>query len=240
MNVSTLLLVSLFVSAQSDGTPLAKSAKFSDEFQWKATEASIRLGVRFGEGSMGSAIAIANKDNFTWALTAYHVVRESSQIDAQFYGKAKYPAHLRSQNGVSVVARNPTIDVALIKIPMAADVEAPTVLPLLPPGQRPKQFPVPVLAVGCDDGFSPKCFGDQILSKRLIRRPESQIAFFWETESPPREGRSGGGLIDEKGNVIGICSARQDGRGSYTHLDEIHAWLKKEGQEWLWTDNKPK
>jgi S1-C subfamily serine protease len=230
-----LLLITTLVLGQSDAQATVKSATFTDDFQWKAVHATLRLGVRFGEGSTGSAIVIANKDQYLWALTAQHVVRESAQIEADLYQKSVYPARARTQTGVTTVERNPKIDVALVKIPIVSE-PLPEVLPLIAPGLRPKHFPQSVLAVGCDDGFIPKCFEDKIQAKRLVRRPESQSAFFWETVGAPQKGRSGGGLIDAEGRVIGVCAAR-DGYGYYTHIDEIHAWLKPKGYSWLWENS---
>jgi hypothetical protein len=34
-------------------------------------------------------------------------------------------------------------------------------------------------------------------------------------------------LVDSAGRVIGICSASQDGKGYYVHIEEILAALKK-------------
>jgi hypothetical protein len=53
--------------------------------------------------------------------------------------------------------------------------------------------------------------------------------FHWQTETPPDNGRSGGGLFDRDGRLAGVCVANQEGRGYYLHLDEIHAALKRQG-----------
>lgn len=56
----------------------------------------------------------------------------------------------------------------------------------------------------------------------------------------PRHGRSGGGLLDEKGTLIGICwgSTNPDGRGTggkgmFVPLSDINSLLKSKGFGWL-------
>lgn len=54
----------------------------------------------------------------------------------------------------------------------------------------------------------------------------------------PRPGRSGGGLMDDKGYYIGTCwgTSRRDGTGIgyFTPLDVIHGfWSQQAGYEWL-------
>ena len=44
--------------------------------------------------------------------------------------------------------------------------------------------------------------------------------------------RSGGPLV-VGGRVIGICAANSGGHGFYTHTDEIHAALTRDGFGWL-------
>ena len=91
-----------------------------------------------------------------------------------------------------------------------------------------------MLAVGCDDGGSSRCTDDTAIARTMLRRRENKVAFFWETSAKSLRGRSGGPLLDNEGLVIGICSGTQGERGYYTHIDEIHAWLKPLGYEWLW------
>jgi hypothetical protein len=240
MNLAALLITSLLTPTQSDFTPLVKSKTFSDESQWKATEACLKLTLRTGQ--TGSAVVVAVRDQAAWAFSAAHVVTDAFGLEAEFFRKAFYPAKEMARKNIQIVARNEDIDLVLIKIPLDVAATEPAALRLIAPGQRPKKFPVAVLAVGCDDGFSPKCFDCQLLAKRLKPQKANTPAFFWEATNAPREGRSGGGLIDEKGDLIGICAANQDGLGYYTHTDEIHAWLKTDTAtkelKWLWEDAK--
>ena len=130
-----------------------------------------------------------------------------------------------------VVVRLQAADVALLKVAMT---DSPPTLKLAAPGRRPKAFTVPVFSVGCTDGDAPTAAPDTLRAKRIVRRPGDEVAFFWETSTPGRRGRSGGPLIDENNRVIGVCSATQDGNAYYAHLDEIQAGLKRFGYAWLY------
>jgi S1-C subfamily serine protease len=228
------LVLLLMVTGQSDGTPLTKSKSFSDAMQWKSAESCVRIGNRF---RTGSGMIVAIRDKSAIILTAQHAVDAGGLYDIDFFAKASYPGKHRTVKGISVAARNATIDVAILTVSLSENDPEPPVVPLIALKQRPSRFPitgVPSLAVGCEDGFSPKCFDDRILKKKAISRPEGKLAFFWETSIPPREGRSGGGLIDAEGRLLGICSANMSSLGYFTHIDEIHAWLKQlPDYQWL-------
>jgi S1-C subfamily serine protease len=119
---------------------------------------------------------------------------------------------------------------------------------LAPPLERPKRFPTQAFAVGCDlpkdmKPSLPTVTATTLIGKRLKRagpdRAGSEMAILWETETPHAPGRSGGPLLDKDGRVIGICLANDTGinHGLFTHLDEIQAWMKKNGYAWV-VDNK--
>ena len=90
-----------------------------------------------------------------------------------------------------------------------------------------------VLTTGCDKGAAPSCLTDEVRGKKLLRLGKDKASFFWESSKAPVVGRSGGPLVDSKGRVLGICSGNQEGHGYFTHLDEIHAALRREGSTWV-------
>lgn len=223
----------MLVTAQAEASPTVESKVFHMDSQWRAIEASPRIVDRTREGGTGSSVIVGVKDGFAYALTAAHVVRDSSKLDAEFFLRDRSGSS-HTVTGVLVLAKNPAADLALLQIPLGPATPKPPVLKLAEPGNRPKHYPVPVLSVGCDDGFSARCHEDQLLAKRFVRRPEKRVAFFWETRNASVHGRSGGPLLDQDLKVIGICAANRNDRGYFGHIDEIHAWLKKE-YSWLWT-----
>ena len=174
-------------------------------------------------GPTGSGVVVGVKDDFAYVLTAAHVVTFDG-VEVRFGRESGWFA-----DSPEVVKRWPDPDIALVRFRVGK--EPVPVLPLAAAGQRPKAFPVSAWAVG-RTGESATVWADQLLAKRFVRKSATAAAFFWETQRPPEPGRSGGPLV-VGGRVIGICTANQGGRGYYTHIDEIHAALTRDGHGWL-------
>jgi S1-C subfamily serine protease len=168
-------------------------------------------------------------------LTAAHAVATPGVREVHYFTQESYPERAKVFTRVTTVATWPAADVALLSVAVG-DWPAP-VLKLAGPGQRPKTFPTTALSVGCTAAGSPTAREEQIQAKRLVRRPEGAVAFFWQCQAASLPGRSGGPLLDRNGRVIGLAAATQSGRGFYAHLDEILAALKKHDYSWLW-ENK--
>jgi hypothetical protein len=62
----------------------------------------------------------------------------------------------------------------------------------------------------------------------------------WQTEKTPARGRSGGPLLDRRGLLIGLDSGAGDGKGYYVHVEELHAFLKRNGLDWLYEEKPEK
>jgi len=174
------------------------------------------------------------------------------------------PAFKTLPTDVHVDARFPPADIAILKValrdespPGKTDPAAPASSPpakktgpptppvarLAPPFERPRRFPTPVYAVGLNnpkEGGKPEpptVIAANLIGKKL-RRSGSDVAILWETDKPHEVGRSGGPLLDKDGRVIGVCLANDTGtnHGLFTHLDEIQAWMKKNGYAWVFED----
>jgi S1-C subfamily serine protease len=182
----------------------------------------------------GSGVVVGVKDGFAFVLTAAHVAKFDG-IEVQFFPSPDPKASWFAASP-EVVKRWPEPDLSLVKFRVGT--QPVTVLPLAAAGKRPKAFPVAAAAVGKDaaaagiDGATPTVWADEILAKRFVRKSPESAAFFWETRRPPDLGRSGGPLV-VGGRVIGICAANSGGHGFYTHTDEIHAALTRDGFGWL-------
>jgi len=141
-------------------------------------------------------------------LTNNHVVEDANRLLVTLYDRRIFPA--------KVIGRDPSTDVALIKI----DASALATLPLGDDG--PVQVGQPVLAIGAPLGLrstvtsgiiSAKDRGDDL--SRLFNNPSLAVADFLQTDAVINPGNSGGPLIDMSGRVIGINSAIESPTGVY-------------------------
>lgn len=213
--------------------PLAALVVPDPAAPWEVVEACPRLIVRGVEKSTATAVVIGQKGGFAYLLTARHAVADDPPSEVQFFTRRSYPAAARVLKGGQVVARFPDADFALLKVP-TGDERVPE-LKLAPPPARPRKVPFAAVSVGCSGGDVPTGLAETVGAKRFGRREGAEQAFFWETDKPPKAGRSGGPLVAD-GKVIGICAAGKDGHGYYAHPDELLAGLKAEGFGWLWSD----
>ena len=212
--------------------PVVPDAICSVEVQWTAISACARSGLGLGTGdAAATAVCIGERDGFAYLLTSAHAAPKGVARDFEFFSKGKYPNSIRSHNRGNQIVRTEDSDIVLLKLPIGSQ-PVPT-LKLAGPGERPKKFPFAALSVGCPDASAPMCREEKVLDKKLVRRPGGGMAFFWQVAVPPVGGMSGGPLLDDKGRVIGICSATQGGVGYFTHLDEILFAIKQSDHAWL-------
>jgi S1-C subfamily serine protease len=224
-------------------SPLLSQGPIKPDQQWAILAACPRIASMGGTYSFGTGVIVGVKDGNVYLLTANHVVLGQENRDVEIFTKESYPKPRLKLTGAEVVQRHPTADLAIVRtrttdqsLPDGTRINPPLELSMvnLPkPWQRPNRFPVAAISVGCNDALPPKFQTEEILRRVLVRRGSSP-AFFWQMAAPPVSGRSGGPLLDSDGKLLGICAAHQDGLGYYTHLDEIHAWLKMQGFAWLW------
>ncbi|MGL6094920.1 MAG: S1 family peptidase [Fimbriiglobus sp.] len=213
-------------------TPTVESAVLSADQQWAAILACPKVITRSGARAAATGVAVGVRGGYAYVLTAQHAVPGVEEREIQFFTKESYPVPAVKIRGVEVVTRWDDPDLALLKVKLGPDTCG--VLRLAGVGQRPKNFPVEVLSIGCARGEPPTARVGRIVAKKPARRPGGGLAFFWELADAPVPGRSGGPLLDNEGRVIGVCAAGRNGRGYYTHLDEILAALVNDSNDWLW------
>ena len=170
---------------------------------------------------------------FVYILTAHHFVQDADQVEITIFSEQSYPKADKVYRGAKVVARAADIrDLALIR--MVADSKALEVLRLCPSAEIPKEDQFVAMAVGCTQGQAPTAAINKVVGKKKIRsKTGGDAAFFWEWNDAVAKGRSGGPLIDKRGYVVGICSGTSDGKGYFTHPQEIHRFLKQHVLDWL-------
>ncbi len=205
--------------------------------QWSALAATARVSNGLGTAASASAVCLGNSKGMAYLLTANHAVPKGEARVYEFFAKDSYPKSTRSLTDGEVVVRIPDADIALVKISIGIDPLP--VVRVAGPGQRPKQYPFAAISVGCPEFSPPLARLEKVMGKTLVRRPDDGIAFFWQMAETPIGGMSGGPLLDAEGRLVGVCSAFQDGKGYFTHLDEVLAGLKRNGYGWLIAPTEP-
>jgi hypothetical protein len=181
--------------------------------------ASVRLHIQDDNGqSTGSGTVIDARDGEALILTCGHMFREyrdAGRILVDFFG-ADGPKQLAG----TLVSYDLNSDVGLVRVVgdnrfVAAKVAAPGCQ--CRSGEQ-------VISIGCDNGRDATPISTTIISvNRYTHAPNLQVAF------EPVQGRSGGGLFNAQGEVIGVCNAAdaEDKQGLFAALAAIHAELDR-------------
>ncbi len=181
----------------------------------KLIAASVRLRIEDPNGnSCGSGTIIDARGGDALILTCGHIFRDSQgkgKIDVDLFG----PNAGRRVSG-QLISYDLKRDVGLLFIKVPGPMAA---VRLAPPGYQVRKGDR-VAGVGCDNGKDPAVHQSYVTSLNRYTGPANlQVA------GQPTEGRSGGGLFNADGLVIGVCNARdpQDQEGFYAALETICA-----------------
>lgn len=181
--------------------------------------ASVRIRMKDGQiTDFGTGTIIDSRPGRTIILTCGHIIRDASksakfEVDLFLNGKTDTLI-------ASVVDADYEADVGLLSIP--TDV----VLPSSHVATKEYQSQVGhgVLNIGCSSGQDPTLQKLKITALNPYQGPDNI-----ECTGLPVPGRSGGGLFNEKNEIVGICIAanEKDNRGLYCGLKPIHQLLEK-------------
>ncbi|MCG8449763.1 MAG: trypsin-like peptidase domain-containing protein [Pirellulales bacterium] len=141
-------------------------------------------------------------------VTLFHVNSGSVQTGSSFTGRL---IEYDLQRDLGLVSFRPTV--AIKPAPIALS-NAP-----IPPGTG-------VTSVGCNGGQAPT-----IRTSRVTANDRYQGPGNIEVAGAPVEGRSGGGLFNSAGQLVGVCFAAdpQENEGLYASLRSIHEKLQSLG-----------
>jgi serine protease Do len=159
----------------------------------KFGEAVISIETPSGKGS-GFLI---NKEGF--AITNAHVIQGETRISAILYQNAPGGFTRRRVEDVEIIALNPFVDLALLKLPLPADLKPSHVI--LGNGDEVNAGDG-VFAVGNPFGLE-RSVTQGIVSNRS-RSIEGQL--YIQTDTAINPGNSGGPLFNQRGEVIGVTS----------------------------------
>jgi thiol-disulfide isomerase/thioredoxin len=183
---------------------------------------SVRLTISDPGGvSHGSGTIIDARGGEALVLTCGHIFRDSQgkgQITVDLCG----PAAPQDLPGKLVRYDCTTNDIGLVSIRPGVPVRAAPIAP--------REYQVskgdPVITVGCNGGGPATAQNSTITSINKFLGPANlQVAGL------PVQGRSGGGLFNAAGQVIGVCNAADpaDNEGLYAALSVIHEEIDKAG-----------
>jgi len=198
-----------------------------DSLESRLLKASVRIRVEGAkELAMGSGTIIDQRQDpngqggEALVMTCAHIFRESqgrAPISVErFDQSAGQPAAGR------LLRYDLDRDVALLTF----RVESPcTVAKISPQGTQARQSD-PVISIGCDNGQPPTAQRSRVIAINKIQgAPNLQVS------GQPAVGRSGGGLFDVQGRLIGICNFAdpQDHAGLYADVVSGHELLAQAG-----------
>jgi S1-C subfamily serine protease len=193
--------------------------------------ATVRIRVKYeANESVGTGTIIDIVDNEALVLTCGHLFRHSEgqrpmTVEIFEEGEAiPLPAILFD-------FRNDEVDLGLVKFQMPCAVSK---VPILPKGEKLHEQDS-VFSIGCDGGEGPSR-SDSVITKlnRFLGPSNVEIA------GAPVQGRSGGGLFDARGRLIGVCIAADNDldEGLFVGPDAIYAQLEKHRLNRLFEDSK--
>ncbi|MBX3437029.1 MAG: trypsin-like peptidase domain-containing protein [Planctomycetaceae bacterium] len=184
-------------------------------------EASVRLQVTInGQTQLGSGTAVDSRPGQTLILSCGHLFdgwNSQSKIEVDLFLGGEVQRFVGRMIHYDLSA-----DVGLIGIP--TDHIVPTA-EIAPTTRRP-QSGEDVVSIGCSGGAVPSYEQLQITALNYYEGPDNI-----ECTGVPVQGRSGGGLFNRQGQLIGVCIAADADRqrGAYAGLLAIHDLLLASG-----------
>ena len=188
----------------------------------RAMAATVKIQVEDPEGiSYATGTVIHTHQNESLVMTCGHVFRDSegTGVIQAHYGFDQ-PSQ-KSGPGELIFYDADARDIALIVIKTAGRplpaVEVASRKTIVSKGDQ-------AFSIGCDNGEAPT-----IRHTQIKNRASYDGAIKYDIYGRPVNGRSGGGLFTQSGQIVGVCNAAvvDVDEGIYTALDTIHWQLAK-------------
>jgi S1-C subfamily serine protease len=203
----------------ADPRPVPQSSVTNDNSFASLINSSVRLRVDDPQGrSFGTGTIIDARQGEALVITCGHLFRESKgkgPVTVEMFEATAGGVRAAGQVSGWVLNYDLDRDVALVVIRPSGPV---TVAPIAPPGTVVERGDR-VVSVGCSNGNDPTVAPTRITMLDRYQGPPNI-----ETSGAPVEGRSGGGLFNDKGELIGVCFAAdyESNEGLYAALESIH------------------
>ena len=183
--------------------------------------ASVRLRIEEGNGqSIGSGTFIDSRDGQSLILTCGHIFRDSKgqgRITVDTFERGS-----RRELTGRLVHYDLVRDIGLVSVRTGRTVETAE---LAVAGHVTKTGDS-VLSIGCDGGRPPAAHWSRVMAvDAIVGPPNLQVS------GQPEVGRSGGGLFDAQGRVIGVCNLGDptDRAGLFAALATVHDAVDQAG-----------
>ena len=185
-----------------------------------------RIRIRDAQGvSFGSGTVIESRVGHTVILTCGHIFRDltdSSTIEVDVFAGDRYETYVGK-----VLKFDLKSDVGLLSIPTASVLPTASVATTSNRAQRSDL----VYSIGCSAGERPTKLQHHVTALNRYLGPDNI-----ECTGQPVQGRSGGGLFNTRGELVGVCVAADpaDKRGFYAGLLAVQDLLEASGLKRLY------
>ena len=180
-------------------------------------DSSVRIRViTNGRIDLGSGTVISSQQGISQILTCAHIFNgfsDDSRIEVDLFENGR-PAQFLAR----LIKYDKTSDIGLISIPTTSVIRSSKVASV----EHAPKVGESVSAIGCSGGEEPTRQQSRITDIDKFDGPHNLLCV-----GVPVRGRSGGGLFNGHGEVIGVCSAADEPaqRGFYSGLLAIHQLL---------------
>jgi S1-C subfamily serine protease len=213
------------VSSSAGIAPFVPNAAFSQPLRSKdPRESTVRIRIQEPQQeSVGTGTIIDSHHGQALVLTCGHLFRES-QGKAKITVETFLGGQITSYPAILVDFQAKDMDIGLVQFSPNTEVPVATLIPKnrkLAEGQT-------VFSWGCDRGALPSRYDSKITKlNRYLGAPNVEVA------GQPVEGRSGGGLFDESGELIGDPELQE---GLYNGAEVVYYQLAKLGLQRLFNE----
>lgn len=188
--------------------------------------ATVRLRIEESNGqAYATGTIIDAREGQALVITCGHLFRESQgkgPLTVEIFERVPGGVRPAGQVPAQLIGYDLDRDLALVGVwPTRAVAVAPVAPKGIVVGRADR-----VVSVGCNNGNDPT-----ILATRITKVGDHDSPPNFQAAGAPVEGRSGGGLFNDQGQLIGVCFAadHESNEGLYVPLESIHDELAENG-----------
>lgn len=210
-------------------------------FQRRLLESSVRIRVDDPQGhAFGTGTVVDARQGEALIVTCAHLFRDDqkrplgagAKVTVELFRASATGAEPSDRVEAMVVRTNFDKDIALIAI------RSPSVQAMSPIASSTSTVAKgdAVYSVGCDEGADPTLRTSQVNALNRYLGPANITA-----SGAPVVGRSGGGLFNARGELVGVCFAadEESDEGLYVAVGELHTELDAQGLAALYRREQP-